>query len=147
MKVQDILSAKGERAEKVATVQPDATIDTVTHRLKLEGCGALVVSSDGSQVDGIVSERDVVRGLPEHGANLLSMAVSEIMTREVKTCTPDENATDIMSEMTRRRIRHLPVLENGKLHGIISIGDVVKSRLDELETETHVLRDYIVGRS
>ena len=144
MKVQDILANKGNN---VATVQPDATVETVTHRLKLEGCGALVVSNDGNSVDGIVSERDVVRGLPDHGASLLSLAVSEIMTSEVKTCAPGDNITEIMLEMTRRRIRHLPVTDQGKLCGIISIGDVVKNRLDELETETHVLRDYIVGRS
>ncbi len=147
MKVQDILRAKGDKADRCATVQPDATVDTVSRRLKLEGCGALVVSTDGQQVEGIVSERDIVRGLPEHGARLLTMLVSDIMTREVKTCTPNDKVTEIMSEMTRRRIRHLPVVQQGKLCGIISIGDVVKNRLDELETETHVLRDYIVGRS
>ncbi|MEM7221396.1 MAG: CBS domain-containing protein [Pseudomonadota bacterium] len=147
MKVQDILRAKGDNANRCATVQPDATVDTVSHRLKLEGCGALVVSSDGERVEGIVSERDIVRGLPEHGGRLLDMPVSDIMTREVQTCSPGDNVTEIMGEMTRRRIRHLPVTEDGKLSGIISIGDVVKNRLDELETETHVLRDYIVGRS
>ena len=147
MKVKDILRAKGDSANKCATVQPDATVDTVTRRLKLEGCGALVVSGDGSQVDGIVSERDVVRGLPVHGAALLSLPVSEIMTPEVRTCTSEDNVTEIMSEMTRHRFRHLPVVDDGKLNGIISIGDVVKNRLDELETETHVLRDYIVGRT
>ncbi|MDH3912869.1 MAG: CBS domain-containing protein, partial [Rhodospirillales bacterium] len=88
-----------------------------------------------------------VRGLPEHGADLLSMKVSELMTSSVKTCSPDDKIQDIMSEMTRRRFRHMPVISDGKLCGIISIGDVVKNRLEELQTETHVLRDYIVGRS
>ena len=109
--------------------------------------GALVVSEDGDGVAGIISERDIVRGLPEHGAGLLEMKVSGIMTSEVKTCAPDDKVPDIMGEMTRSRFRHMPVVNDGKLCGIISIGDVVKNRLEELETETHVLRDYIVGRT
>jgi CBS domain-containing protein len=144
MKVRDMLAEKGD---KVATTQPDATVDTVLHRLKLEGVGALVVSKDGEKVLGIVSERDIVRGLPDHGAALLEMPVSEIMTKTVKTCPPETNIPELMSEMTRSRFRHMPVVKDGKLCGIISIGDVVKSRLEELEAETHVLRDYIVGRS
>ena len=143
MKVRDMLADKGDN---VATIRPDGTIDTVLHRLKLEGVGALVVSEDGEDVAGIISERDIVRSLPEHGAELLQMKVSEIMTTSVKTCTPDAKVPDIMAEMTRSRFRHLPVVADGKLCGIISIGDVVKNRLEELETETHVLRDYIVGR-
>ncbi len=144
MKVRDMLAQKGG---EVATVRPDATIDTVVHRLKVEGIGALVVSADDDGVDGIISERDIVRGLPEHGAALLSMKASEMMTSSVKTCAPDDKIEDIMSEMTSHRFRHLPVVSDGKLCGIISIGDVVKNRLEELETETHVLRDFIVGRS
>ena len=144
MKVRDMLGQKGD---KVATVQPDATIDTALHKLKLEGVGALVVSKDDQTVTGIISERDIVRALPDHGAALLTMKVSELMTQSVKTCTPDDKIQDIMSEMTRSRIRHLPVVSDGKMCGIVSIGDVVKNRLEELETETHVLRDYIVGRS
>ena len=144
MKVRDMLGQKGD---KVATVQPDATIDTALHKLKLEGVGALVVSKDDQTVTGIISERDIVRALPDHGAALLTMKVSELMTQSVKTCTPDDKIQDIMSEMTRSRFRHIPVVSDGKLCGIVSIGDVVKNRLEELETETHVLRDYIVGRS
>jgi CBS domain-containing protein len=144
MKVRDMLAAKGD---KVATVKPDATIETVLHRLKLEGVGALVVSADDETVSGIISERDIVRGLPGQGGALLGMKVSEIMTREVKTCAPDATVQNIMAEMTRSRFRHMPVVNDGKLCGIISIGDVVKNRLEELETETHVLRDYIVGRA
>ncbi|MDH3474312.1 MAG: CBS domain-containing protein [Rhodospirillales bacterium] len=144
MKVRDMLAAKGD---KVVTVKPEATIETVLHRLKLEGVGALVVSADDETLSGIISERDIVRGLPDHGAALLGMKVSEIMTREVKTCAPDVTVQDIMAEMTRSRFRHMPVVADGKLCGIISIGDVVKNRLEELETETHVLRDYIVGRA
>lgn len=144
MNVRDMLGQKGD---KVATVRPHATIDTALHKLKLEGVGALVVSEDDQTVAGIISERDIVRGLPDHGAALLPMKVSELMTKSVKTCKPDDKIQDIMLEMTRSRFRHMPVISDGKLCGIISIGDVVKSRLEELETETHVLRDYIVGRS
>ena len=144
MKIRDMLAAKGAA---VATIQPYATIDTALHRLKLERIGALVVSEDGASVAGIISERDIVRGLPEHGCALLEMKVSEVMTRTVRTCGLDASLPEIMGEMTRRRIRHLPVVEDGTLRGIISIGDVVKNRLEELETETHVLRDYIIARS
>ena len=143
MKVKAMLAAKGS---KVATTRPDATIATVVRMLKLEGIGALVVSDDGEALSGIISERDIVRGLVGHGHELLEMRVAELMTRAVKTCTPEANIKDVMAEMTRSRVRHLPVLENGKLCGIISIGDVVKNRLEELETETNVLRDYVVGR-
>ena len=144
MNVQAMLAAKGSQ---VATTQPDAAISSVILKLKLEGVGALVVSEDAEHVVGIISERDIVRGLADHGAGLLDMPVADLMTREVKTSTPDADIKQIMSEMTRSRIRHLPVLEDGRLCGIVSIGDVVKTRLDELETETSVLRDYIVGRS
>ena len=144
MKVQAMLDAKGS---KVATTRPYATIATVIRMLKLERIGALVVSDDGETLGGIISERDIVRGLVEHGHELLEMQVAELMTRAVKTCKPESHIKDVMAEMTRSRVRHLPVLDGGKLCGIISIGDVVKSRLDDLETETNVLRDYIVGRS
>lgn len=143
MKVRDILGAKGA---EVATIRPDSTISTAANLLKLKGIGALVVSDDGSGVDGIISERDIVRGLVDHGRDLLDIPVSELMTKAVRTCHLGSDVTEAMGEMTRSRIRHLPVLEEGELRGIISIGDVVKNRLDELETETNVLRDYIVGR-
>ena len=142
MKVQAMLDAKGS---EVATTRPYTTIATVIRMLKLKGIGALVVSDDGEVLSGIISERDIVRGLVAHGHELLDMQVAELMTRAVKTCTPEANIKDVMAEMTRSRVRHLPVLAGGKLCGIISIGDVVKNRLDELETETNVLRDYIVG--
>ena len=144
MKVQAMIDAKGSQ---VATTRSDTTVTTVVGMLKLEGVGALVVSDDGNHLAGIISERDVVRGLAEHGAELLDMKVADLMTQNVKTCMPDADIKQVMSEMTRSRIRHLPVLDDGRLCGIISIGDVVKNRLDELETETNVLRDYIVGRS
>jgi CBS domain-containing protein len=142
MKVQAMLDAKGS---KVATTRPYATIATVIRILKLERIGALVVSDDGKTLGGIISERDIVQGLVDHGHELLEMPVAELMTRAVKTCTLESNIKDVMAEMTRSRVRHLPVLDGGKLCGIISIGDVVKNRLDELQTETNVLRDYIVA--
>ena len=143
MKVETMLAAKGN---KVVTARPDATVATIIRMLKLEGIGALVVSADGEKILGIISERDVVRALVDHGGDVLKMRVDELMTHSVKTCTPDANIKDVMAEMTRSRVRHLPVVRDGKLCGIISIGDVVKNRLEELETETSVLRDYIVGR-
>ena len=144
MKVRMMLSTKGG---KVVTARSDTTVETAIRMLKLEGIGALVVSDDGGKILGILSERDIVRALVEHGGDLMTMPVSKLMTRSVKTCTPDANIQEVMSEMTRSRIRHLPVVENGTLCGIISIGDVVKNRLEELETETTVLRDYIGGRT
>lgn len=144
MDVNALLKGKGAN---VATIRPSATIEDATARLKEEGVGALVVSQDGERIEGILSERDVVRGLAGTGAPLLTMSVSELMTKPVKTCSRDDNIRDVMSQMTMSRIRHLPVVEDGKLCGIISIGDVVKNRLEELETETNVLRDFIVGRS
>ena len=143
MKVQAMLDAKGS---EVATTRPDATIATAIGILKQEGIGALVVTDPGGELSGIISERDIVRGLVDHGGDLLEMPVAELMTRSVKTCGPDHNANDVMAEMTRSRIRHLPVLDGGRLCGIISIGDVVKHRLDELEMETNVLRDAFISR-
>ena len=144
MDVKALLDTKGT---DVAMVPPDATVTTAVDKLQEAGIGALVVSSDGSVIVGIVSERDVVRGIAKHGAALLDMSVDSIMTAEVRTCDLGANIRDIMSEMTTSRIRHLPVVENKQLRGIISIGDVVKNRLEELETETNTLRDFIVGRS
>ena len=143
MKVQDILSAKGNR---VATMRPDTSVETVAHRLRLDHIGAVVVSSDGKTIEGILSERDIVYGLVEHGIGLLKMTAADLMTREVVTCRPQDGIKDVMLKMTHRRIRHLPVLENGKLAGIVSIGDVVKHRLGEVELEATVLREaYIAG--
>lgn len=142
MRVERMLAAKGA---KVVTARPDATIATVIGALKREGIGALVVIEDGARILGIISERDIVRALVDHGAAVLTMRVDELMTRSVRTCAPGANIKDVMTEMTESRIRHLPVVQEGKLCGIISIGDVVKNRLDELESETSALRDYVLG--
>ncbi len=142
MKVSDILGSKGNA---VATIRPEAKISTVVRRLKLEGIGAMVVSEDSVQVVGIISERDIVRALVEDGAGLLEKRVLDLMTSPVKTCTLDANIKEIMAVMTRSRIRHLPVVEEGRLVGIISIGDVVKNRLEEVELEADVLRDAYIA--
>jgi len=145
MKVEGILRSKGA---KVVTVKPDASVANVVQTLREHQIGALVVTEDGRSVLGIISERDVVRGLGERGPRILEMRVSDLMTRVVFTCGRDDTVKHLMSEMTRRRIRHLPIVADGALCGIISIGDVVKSRLDELELETNVLREaYIVARA
>jgi CBS domain-containing protein len=143
MKVREILKGKGSR---VVTVAPHSSIHDLARRLRLEGIGAAVVSQDGQRVDGIVSEREIVRSLAEHGTRLLDKPVSDIMLAGVVTCKAEDSVKEVMRRMTLHRARHLPVVENGKLAGIVSIGDVVKSRLDDMELETNVLRDYLVAR-
>ena len=142
MNIETILRNKGNR---VTTIRSDATIADALETLKRHGIGALVVSDDGDGVDGILSERDIVAGLADDGARLLSRPVSEVMTRGVLTCEPQDTVAELMAEMTNRRIRHFPVVNGGKLCGIISIGDVVKSRLDEIEFEASSLRSFIAG--
>ncbi len=144
MQVCQILKAKGS---KVVTIGPEATIAEAVASLKRAGIGALVVTDEGRGVIGILSERDIVRSLEKHGRGLLDKRVNELMSRAVVTCGVASRVEELMREMTLHRIRHLPVVEDGQLVGIISIGDVVKTRLEELETETTLLRDYIVGSS
>jgi CBS domain-containing protein len=143
MNVDGILRSKGAR---VVTIRPDASVADLVAGLRDAGIGAMVVSADGRAVDGIVSERDVVRALAQHGGRVVDRPVSDLMTRNVVTCSPGDSVKQLMSEMTRRRIRHLPVVDNGALAGIVSIGDVVKNRLEEMETETNVLREAYIGR-
>jgi len=142
MDVQTILRCKGR---SVATIHPAATVERAVALLRVRGIGALVVSEDGESVDGIVSERDIVGALAHHGTGLLTLRVDEVMTRPVVTCSPDDSVAELMAEMTNRRIRHLPVVRNKRLVGIVSIGDVVKSRLDEIEYEAHSMRSFIAG--
>jgi CBS domain-containing protein len=142
MNVEAILRAKGRQ---VTTIAPDATIAAAVHQMTSRGIGALVVTGNGAEVAGIVSERDIVRGLSEHGDGLLGATVADLMTRRVISCSPDDSVADLMSQMTERRIRHLPVMRDGALCGIISIGDVVKNRLDEVEFEASSLRNFIVS--
>lgn len=142
MNVGAVLAVKGT---KVLTVEPQATLATVAQRLRLERVGALVVVDEG-KVLGMISERDVVHAFAAHRTEAAETKVAEVMTRNIVTCRPDDSLTRVLGLMTRHRVRHLPVLEGGRLSGLISIGDAVKHRLDELEMEAAVLRDaYIAG--
>jgi len=140
MQVLGVLRSKGST---VATTGSDATVASVVAALADHGVGALVVSDDGRHVDGIVSERDVVRALAVHGPAVLGREVSEIMTAQVVTCDLATPIHVLAGLMTSHRVRHIPVLDGGVLAGIVSIGDVVKSRIAELEAETEAIRDYV----
>jgi CBS domain-containing protein len=141
MRISGILASKGS---DVVTVSPDGSVDAAVGELHRRGIGALVVSRDGRTVEGILSERDVVYRIATDGAAALGATVASLMTTEVRTCTPQDSVEDLMRLMTEHRTRHLPVLDNGVLAGIISIGDVVKWRVTELEDEARHLTDYIV---
>jgi CBS domain-containing protein len=142
MKVEAVLTAKGRQ---VASINPSATLATVAQRLRLEGIGSLVVLDEG-KLAGMISERDVVHAFAAHRAEAAELKVADVMARDLVTCRPDDSLTRVLGLMTRHRVRHLPVLEGGRLVGLISIGDAVKHRLDELELEASVLRDaYIAG--
>jgi CBS domain-containing protein len=141
MNVQSIIAAKGDA---VATVSQTATLAEVAHLLRDRGVGALVVSGNGRAIEGIVSERDVVRAMAAHGASALGRTVGSVMSTDVVTCVAADGVERLMALMTQRRIRHLPVVDDqGRLAGIVSIGDVVKSRLTELESENRALFEYI----
>ncbi len=140
MQISQLLRRKGQ---EVATIDGAETVRTALALLAEKGIGALVVSPDGRRIDGIVSERDVARGLHERGAGLLADPVSSLMTAQVHTCPPDAGVHDLARTMTDHRVRHVPVVDEGALVGIVSIGDVVKARLDELEEERRQLVDYI----
>ena len=142
MKVSDIIQTK---SSVVKTVRPEASARELSVRLHADQIGAMVVSDDGKSIDGIVTERDLAYGLAEHGSALPTIAVSKLMTKMVLVCSPDDSITHVMKLMTQRRVRHLPVREGADLVGIISIGDVLKHRLDELELEANVMRDYAVA--
>ena len=140
MRIADVLKAKPEGG--VVTITPDAGVRELIALLAEHNVGALIVSSDGSAVDGIVSERDVVRRL-HHDGTVIDNVVSAIMTEVVETCEPETELDEIMEIMTRRRIRHVPVVSGGSLTGIVSIGDVVKHKLSELEFERDQLDSYV----
>ncbi len=140
--VNVILEHKGE---EVVTIGTGASITEAARVLAEHNIGALVVSEDGETVAGILSERDIVRRLVDAGADCLHLAVGDVMTPNVAACTRDDNVDDLMATMTEHRIRHLPVLEDGRLVGIVSIGDVVKSRIDDLEIQAEHLKDYVTG--
>lgn len=139
MRIADVLRNKGA---SVATITPETSVSGLLTELSVHNIGAMVVvSPDG--VIGIVSERDVVRALQERGADLLRLPVSEIMTTFVATCTPNDSVDSLSALMTTKRVRHIPVMENGRLTGIVSIGDVVKTRMEELEATQEQLQAYI----
>jgi len=142
MRISDVLRVKGT---EVVTVTPDTTVRRLLSVLAEYRIGAVVVSADGASVDGIVSERDIVRALAVRGASVMSEPVKAIYTADVHTVTRQTELEDVARMMTERRIRHAPVMVDGRLHGIVSIGDVVKSRIGELETERAALSDYITG--
>jgi CBS domain-containing protein len=142
MRISDLLRVKGTQ---VVTVPPDTTVRRLAAVLAEHRIGAVVVSGDGVSVDGIVSERDIVRALALRGAAVMSEQVTGIYTADVHTVTPETELDDVARMMTERRVRHAPVTVDGSLRGIVSIGDVVKSRIGELETERAALTDYITG--
>lgn len=150
MTVQLVLKAKGA---EVSTIRPDATLTELVDKLAELRIGAMIVSADGRHIDGIVSERDIVRALRSDGGlpsfresrlvHLDRVSVADIMTREVTTCTPDTSIDEVMSVMTSGRIRHVPVVKDGELAGIVSIGDIVVARISHLEWERSALVDYV----
>ena len=142
MHISDLLRAKGT---EIVTVTPDTRVRRLLAVLAEHRIGAVVVSHNGTSVDGIASERDIVRALAERGAAVLSEPVTAIYTADVRTVTPQTSLEEVMRMMTLHRVRHAPVVADGGLAGIVSIGDVVKSRIDELETERAALTDYITG--
>ena len=129
------------KGDQVVTVRPDESVERLLELLHEHRIGALVVSEDGGRIDGIVSERDIVRHLHSDGAAVLIGPISAIMTADVTTCDPDVAIEELARTMTDQRIRHVPVVVDGTLHGIVSIGDIVKHRIDELQAE----RDQLVG--
>ena len=142
MFVSDILSQKGGA---VFTVSPTASVAEISQQLSARRIGSvLVLDADGS-VAGIVSERDLVRALARHGAKAMELEARQVMTREVVTCDPDDSIDGVMQTMTDGRFRHLPVVRHGELLGVVSIGDVVKARLEEAQHETEALKAYIVA--
>jgi len=142
MKVKDILQTKGS---DVSTVTKDRPIMEVVAELTERKVGALVVLDDAGKVAGILSERDVVRALGHHGVDIAKYKTADFMTSDVQTCTRETSIDQVMATMTHGRFRHLPIVEKGQLTGIISIGDVVKARIQELEHEREVLKSYIAS--
>jgi len=143
MRICDILATKGAG---VVTVPRETTVRDALTALSRNGIGALVVSPDGAQIDGIVSERDIVRQLDRRGTELLKATVGSIMSTPVHTCGPDDAPDQVMATMTNHRVRHVPVVVDGELRGLVSIGDVVKSRIDALEADHRILVEYISAR-
>ncbi|HEY2764556.1 MAG TPA: CBS domain-containing protein [Pseudonocardiaceae bacterium] len=147
MKVEEILKLKGRSVE---TIEPETTVADAIGRLNgPPQIGALVVCSDPhrQKIEGTITERDIIRALSKYGAKALTRHVSEVMSRNIPTCSPEDNIARLMQQMTASRYRHVPVAVDGKLVGLVSIGDVVKGRLADMEMETGLLRDLYIARS
>ena len=142
MNVKAILAAKKQGGDTIG-IEPTATLAAAAKLLVAHHIGALVIRGAGGRLAGILSERDIVRALSAQGAAALDSPVGQAMTRDVETCTDDDTCASIMERMTTGKFRHMPVLRSGKLVGLISIGDVVKQRVDEIEAESEAMRDYI----
>jgi CBS domain-containing protein len=143
MIVTQILNLKGSAA--VETISPDACVADAAAVLAEKRYGALLVSATGSDIDGIISERDIVRALARQGGGCLTVSVGKLMTREVETCAPSDNAISVLERMTAGRFRHMPVVEDGKMVGLLSIGDVVKARISEIEQENAAMAGMLSG--
>ena len=139
-KVSSVLKRKGP---DVVTVTPQQTVARVVEVLAQNRIGAVPVINQEGQLIGIISERDIIRGLSEHADAVLALRADQLMTRDIKTCSSEDELVDLMEVITQQRIRHLPVIQNGALQGIVSIGDVVKQRLEEVQSEAEELRGYI----
>jgi CBS domain-containing protein len=140
MLVKSILVGKRDR---VVTIEPTADLTAAANLLAERRIGAVVILGADHRIIGILSERDIVRALAEHGPTVLNEPVSKVMTRDVKTCSENDIVDGLMARMTTGKFRHMPVVEQGKLIGIVSIGDVVKNRVEEIEHEAEALRDYV----
>ena len=140
MNVKAILAAKGG---EIICIEPTADLAAATQLLSANRIGAVLIRGAGGHIAGILSERDIVRALSQHGAAALSLPIGQVMTREVTTCSEEDNIATIMERMTAGKFRHMPVVSKGHLVGLISIGDVVKLRVGEIESESDALRNYI----
>jgi CBS domain-containing protein len=143
MHVAAVIKRKGSN---VVSITPDRTIADAANLLTENRIGAVLVMDSNESIHGIISERDIIRALSKYGADALTRRVETLMTREVQQCSPKDTIAEVMTTMTTQRFRHLPVVEEGKLLGMISIGDVVKQRLDETELEVETLRGYVTGQ-
>jgi|SwirhisoilCB3_FD_contig_51_3462314_length_643_multi_2_in_0_out_0_1 CBS domain-containing protein len=142
MNVSHILKTKGS---DIMTVRPSETVQNAAMRLRLKGVGALIVSHDGLTLDGIITERAISDGVAVHGSNIGDLHVADIMITGVFTCSPEDSIANVARLMTHRRLRHLPVMEGGRLVGILSVGDILKYRLDEVTLEAQVLQDVAIA--
>jgi CBS domain-containing protein len=143
MKVDSILTVKGSDVETIAS---DAPLMRAAQRMSALHVGALVISHDGKHLEGLVSERDIVYGIARRGRSILDIPVRDVMHSDPPVCRPDDSLRDVMAKMTRLRVRHLPVIDHGTLCGLVSIGDVVKNRLEEAEHELMLVRHAYIGR-